>query len=837
MLVENVELPKKMRLYCFVLIVVLLLGNAFFNSGIHNQATASPSSSLLFYDEISLSIGTNHSPIIINGNVNFTNTAMDEGWIGDGSYETPFLITGLDIDLGGVAGHCIKISNTRVNFTIQNCNLTGASSGAGIFLENVSFGYLFNNTCTFNVHGIYLLQSTYNVLENNTCLSNSRGIYMYESDFNTVIGNDCDDNNNYGIFLELCDSNLLSSNLCSSTGTNGIYGRAMYANTFANNTCNQNYDGIRIGDSSFGNIVANNTCGHNSNYGIRGYNDDVENPLFIINNLCTNNDYGIEASGTRVIVSKNILIDDEIYGISLDGCDESVFSYNSILRSYEGIYSYYGSYNTFSHNDLSVVADGIWFMESSDNMISENSIIGFIRTGIALEQFSYSNTIYLNDIEADTYSPEPDFCGVDLSSVDYNNVSMNYFLYGPYLPDSEPIRDSGSSNIIDRNWYEDYEDEDYNGDGFWDTAFSIFGSAGNSDPRPLVYPPHPPEWTEPPTDKVVDYWSQSFYYDLNATAPSPITWSVNDTIRFTIDSNGILQTLSNLPVDSYGLRVKVTTIYGLYIIGTFRLIVQEVSLPEWIVGPSDFVIHEGEAFNEGLIVTDESGISTWSINNTIDFSLTVQQLNVSGYNFGWLLLQIINATILLEGNYPLNATVVDPYGNLLTGIFTVTVSAETTDVTAPVWISTPTAQILSYGEPLTLQLVAWDASGISYGWVNDTDHFTIDESWILRNVSVLEPGLYRLEVRMYDSFDNFCSANFTVTVLDVPTTSTTTTSSTTTTTTQQPTSTTAPTNSTPTTVPLDGIFPIMTFALGLGLGGGIVIVAVLFMTRKSKLNT
>jgi parallel beta-helix repeat protein len=816
-------MPKLSVFLVSLLLVALPL------AGIYNHVIIL--SSLLPSQESALNLGVPaeipHAPIVIHGDANFSSTALNEGWSGNGSSEDPFIIDILYIDLGREAGHCINISDTRANFTIQNCNLTGASSGAGIFLENVSFGYLFNNTCTFNGHGIYLLQSTYNVLENNTCFSNSRGIYMYASDFNTVIGNDCDDNNNYGIFLELCDSNLLRSNLCSSTGTNGINGRALTANTFANNTCNQNYGGIRIGDSSFGNIVVNNTCSYNSHYGIRGYNDDIELQLFIINNICTNNENGIEPSGTGVIVTKNNLVDNEIYGIYIEGCDESTFSYNSILRSYEGIWSYYARYNTYSHNEISIGDDGMWFWESQENMISENSISGFIRSGITLEQFSHSNTIYLNDIAADMDSWEPEFYGVDLHSVNDNNVSMNYFLYTEYLPDSYPIRDSGSSNIIDRNWYDEYEDEDYNDDGYWDTAYSIYGSAGNSDPRPLVYPPHPPEWTEPPIDKVIDYWGQSFYYDLNATAPSPISWSVNDTIQFTIDSNGVLQTLSDLPVDSYGIRVRVTTIYGLYLTGAFQLTVQEVSLPEWIVGPSDLVLPEGNTVNLGLIVTDESGISNWSINNTIDFSLTAQHLNVTGYNFGWHLLQITNATVLFAGEYPLTVTAVDPYGNTLSGVFTVTISVEATDVTAPVWISTPTAQVLSYGAPLAMQLVAWDASGIASGWVNDTVHFAVDGSWVLRNISILEPGIYRLEVRMYDLFANFCSANFTVTILAMPSTTT----PTTTTTTSGPPTTTTQSSTLPTTL-VDGLFPMMTFALGLGIGGGIVVLLVIVLTRR-----
>jgi len=343
------------------MLFILLLGNTML---VANSDVLSPQANEAIEEPGTRGLclaGTPHTPIVIDGDANFSVTATLEGWPGDGSYETPYIIDGLDIDLDGGAGHCINISNTRVNFTIQNCNLTGASAGAGIFLNNVSFGYLFNNTCNFNGHGIYLLQSNHNVLENNTCFSNSRGIYMYESDFNAVTGNDCDDNSNYGIFLQLCDSNLLRSNLCSSTGTNGIHGQSVVSNTFANNTCNQNSNGIRIGVSSSGNIVANNTCSFNSNYGIRGYNDDVEKPLFVINNFCTNNDCGIEVSGTRVIVSKNNLIDNEIFGIYIEGCDESTFSYNSILRSYQGIRSDYTSYCTFSHNEISDGDDGMWF--------------------------------------------------------------------------------------------------------------------------------------------------------------------------------------------------------------------------------------------------------------------------------------------------------------------------------------------------------------------------------------------------------------------------------------------------------------------------------------------
>ena len=72
-----------------------------------------------------LGAGTPHGPIAIDGDANFSDKALLEGWNGDGSPENPYLVDGYDIDLSGEVGHCISISNTRVSFTISNCNLTG----------------------------------------------------------------------------------------------------------------------------------------------------------------------------------------------------------------------------------------------------------------------------------------------------------------------------------------------------------------------------------------------------------------------------------------------------------------------------------------------------------------------------------------------------------------------------------------------------------------------------------------------------------------------------------------------------------------------------------------
>ena len=164
--------------------------------------------------------GISHDPISIDSNTNFSDTATNEGWSGDGSTGNPYIIENYTIDVLGGSGHCIEIAGTSVYFIIRNCNLTGADSGSGIHLVNVMNSQLINNTCNYNSRGIYLIDSSNSLIDNNTC--------SFSGNPNTGIG----------IQLESSIDNILS-----------------------NNICNHNYlgDGIRLTDYSDNNVLINNT--------------------------------------------------------------------------------------------------------------------------------------------------------------------------------------------------------------------------------------------------------------------------------------------------------------------------------------------------------------------------------------------------------------------------------------------------------------------------------------------------------------------------------------------------------------------------------------------------
>jgi parallel beta-helix repeat protein len=259
---------------------------------------------------------------MIDGDTNFSDTALLEGWEGDGSPENPYIIDGLDIDLDSADtdGNCITILNTRASFTISNCILSGAEGhwewgGAGIYLYNVTNGDLVNNICTNNSIGIFLWSSTSNILVNNTCFNNTYydcGIELYYSDTNTVTNNFC---SNTGTGISLCESNnnTVTNNTCYSIDIIGISIRTSHSNTLVNNTCYSNtYSNPSVGiylHMSSNNSVVNNNC-INIRDGIYLFFSEY---TAVTNNTCHNNSVGILTCGTMyTTVTNNTCISNDI---------------------------------------------------------------------------------------------------------------------------------------------------------------------------------------------------------------------------------------------------------------------------------------------------------------------------------------------------------------------------------------------------------------------------------------------------------------------------------------------------------------------------------------------
>ncbi|MHA2323178.1 MAG: right-handed parallel beta-helix repeat-containing protein, partial [Candidatus Thorarchaeota archaeon] len=504
--------------------------------------------------------GTPHSPIVIDGDANFNATAQTEGWSGNGTSGNPYIIEGLDIDLGGAPGHGISISNTRVNFTISNCNLTFAnvSPGSGIYLYNVTNGMLINNTCTSNSYGIYLWSSDSNTVVNNTCNSNSNsGIYLRSSASNTVASNTCTDNT-YGIHLDQSDSNTVANNTCTINNA-GFYITASDFNTVARNTCDTNTIGIYIRDTSTSNTMVNNTC-TSGTYGI--YLDSfISNTLF--NNTCTNN-------------------------------------------SNSGIYLWASDINTVANNTSDTNPIGIYIRDTSTSNTVVNNTFTSSTYGIYLDS-SPSNTLANNTCTSNSY-------GIYIFDSDLNDIQWNVFMNSPTNAD-----DGGVGNVFDYNYWSDYTGHDADGNGVGDTPYSF---TANQDPHPLMAPPGSMLiWLETPIDHLIEL-GNPLRYDLNASVYRGLDhWWINDTVNFVIDQSGVITNNTFLLAEDYGIHVYVNDTSGFVLSGTFTVTASDTSPPVWIESPTTQVLEFGSGFYYNLNVSDYSGLDTWWIDDTMHFAI------------------------------------------------------------------------------------------------------------------------------------------------------------------------------------------------------------------------
>ncbi|MHA2353044.1 MAG: right-handed parallel beta-helix repeat-containing protein, partial [Candidatus Thorarchaeota archaeon] len=208
-----------------------------------------------------------HGPIIINGDSNFSATAVAEGWSGDGSAHDPYIIENYDITLGPTPEASINITNTRANYTIRECNLIGpeATPSYGIYLVNSTNGRIINNMITKFANGVNVVGGSSNlVVTGNNISYNSYSIWWEDSDNLTITQNHCSHNFFTGIYISNSDEGTISGNNCSGNGNHGIhlYSISRY-HVLTDNICIKNtWNGLRL-ESAIENTLENNTSSEN----------------------------------------------------------------------------------------------------------------------------------------------------------------------------------------------------------------------------------------------------------------------------------------------------------------------------------------------------------------------------------------------------------------------------------------------------------------------------------------------------------------------------------------------------------------------------------------------
>jgi hypothetical protein len=283
------------------------------------------------------------------------------------------------------------------------------------------------------------------------------------------------------------------------------------------------------------------------------------------------------------------------------------------------------------------------------------------------------------------------------------------------------------------------------GDDTWGIT-TIFSS--NSTFCVWEYPGDPPSWLEIPGDQESEYFI-SFVYNINATSSSGLDlWWVNDTIHFSVDLNGVVSNASVLDIGVYPVKVFVNDTWGRPINATFLVTVEDTIGPIWVDAPSIIPTEFGDYASFDVNASDPSGISSWWLNNTVQFDIDANGTVTSKFT-------------LPVGSYGLRIFVNDSRDNRVNTTLTVIYQ----DSTPPSWVVAPNDQLLEVGDALDTQFVAFDLSSVSRWAVNNSD-FAITTNGQLSNATILQAGSYSLLIEAFDEYDNVINATIVVTVQD-----------------------------------------------------------------------
>ncbi|MBS3158214.1 hypothetical protein J4206_02915 [Candidatus Woesearchaeota archaeon] len=249
-----------------------------------------------------------------------------------------------------------------------------------------------------------------------------------------------------------------------------------------------------------------------------------------------------------------------------------------------------------------------------------------------------------------------------------------------------------------------------------------------------------PVFTTPVATETKEFALQGVSQNIVAADAAGVTYSVNDTANFAINSvSGVLTNATQLAVGTYNLNITAVDANG-NAQSSFGVIIVSDNTDPVFTTPVATETKEfaQEAVSQNIVANDAAGILSYIVNDT-NFAINP----TTGV--------LTNNTQLAVGAYNVKVTATDNNNNQAISIGVITVQ----DTTLPVF-STPVA---SQTKEFALQnvaqtVVATDAAGVTYS-VNDTDNFAINPiTGALTNATQLAVGAYNVKVTATDPSNN-----------------------------------------------------------------------------------
>lgn len=347
------EFNKIIKFYLIILITLTIVinisgGNRIFDNQKSNNDEEKILNSISF--DISNSFQILHDPISIDGNIEFHNKALIEGWKGNGSMYDPYFISNYSINTLGEPG--IQIKNTTVYFNIENVTLTGSINNltGAIHLINVTNGYFKNNIASNNTNGIFLNLAYNNTFTENTIFNNKYGIYLGSSSNNNLFTKNNVSMNNRCFWLSYSDFNNINSNIFINNN-DGIKLSASNNNIFSENTvANNNIDGFSL-TLSCQNEFRNNFINNNT---FSGFYINVESNYnkFESNNIYNSGQHGISLRGNSIsnYIYLNTFIENNNGTFYLSNNGSQAYSSNENIWNNGTHGNYWSDYSGYDEN-------------------------------------------------------------------------------------------------------------------------------------------------------------------------------------------------------------------------------------------------------------------------------------------------------------------------------------------------------------------------------------------------------------------------------------------------------------------------------------------------------
>ncbi len=417
---------KRATVYFLAILILISLVISAINIDNSTQAALIPESTV-----------TNipHDQIHVNGNADFATQAANEGWVGDGSAGSPYVIEGYDIQTNSSDG--IHIESTDVHFIIRNVNITYGLQEYeynGTYLSNVKNGLIENCNIERMAYGIFISNSNdVNISTSHFFNCDENDIKLLNSASNTIF------QNNLGGFYSVISVLLNNSN-----------SNRIISNEFSTN--------IKLEDSPYNEISSN-----------------------IFNNGCIN-----VKNSDNVIIESNEISNLMVSALTLEYSSNSSISNNTVFDTY-GVSIIYSNSNQFYGNNIT--DNGIYSYGSSNNTFRKNCISDSSTYGIHFFAYSSDNKVIANDIINNKQE------GIKMSGTSlYNIVHHNNFIGNT---DQISIIQQSTCTCDDMhgqgNYWDDYTGVDLDGDGVGDTELPHDGE----DYYPLVKALNVQTWTEP----------------------------------------------------------------------------------------------------------------------------------------------------------------------------------------------------------------------------------------------------------------------------------------------------------------------------------------------------